>query len=169
MYHDRGNPVSCAELTASASRVIVALGYHRITNTVPRNDLDAEKYAAVAHCAQLDSIMSLLLLRPRSLPTLEVNVSELLQADPCNPMSIFEIAPMKMVPVHNKVLDLTLESNLKRSMVVLKEEVAQLRTQMKHIHEVMVKVLTVSYCVVNKSADEIRNDLHTFSRPRWTS
>jgi hypothetical protein len=147
----------------------VALGYHRITNSVPGNDLDTEIYAAVAHCAQLDSIMSLLLLRPRSLPTLEVNVSELLQADPSNPMSIFEIAALKMVPVHNKILDLTLESNLKRSTVVLKEEVTQLRTQMKDIHEVMVKVLTVSYRVVNKPADETRNDLHIFSRPRWTS
>jgi hypothetical protein len=74
-----------------------------------------------------------------------------------------------MVPVHNKILDLTLESNLKRSTVVLKEEVTQLRTQMKDIHEVMVKVLTVSYRVVNKPADETRNDLHIFSRPRWTS
>jgi hypothetical protein len=84
-------------------------------------------------------------------------------------MSIFEFAPLKMVPVHNKVLDLTLESNLKRSMAVLKEEVAQLRTQMNDIHELMVKVLIVSYCMVNEPADEIRNDLHTFSRPRWTS
>jgi hypothetical protein len=144
MMQIMGNPTSCAELTASASRVIVALGFHQITNTVPKNDQDAEIYAAVAHCAQLDSIMSLLLLRPRSLPTLEVDVSDLLQADPCNPMSVFEIAALKMVPVHNGVLDLTLESNMKRSPAVLKEQVAQLHAQMKDIQEVMAKVPAIS-------------------------
>lgn len=143
-----GNCSSCAELIASASRVIVALGYHHITNTVPKNDFETEIYAAVAHCAQLDSIMSLLLLRPRSLPALEVKVSELLQADPSNPMSVFEIAALKMVPVHNKILDLTLESSTKRSPTVLKEQVAQLRAQMKDIHEFMAKVPTLSAVVV---------------------
>jgi hypothetical protein len=169
MMQIMGNSVSCAELTASASRVIVALGYHHITNTVPKNDLDTEIYAAVAHCAQLDSIMSLLLLRPRTLPTLKVNVSELLQADPSNPMSIFEIAALKMVPVHNRVLDLTLKSNMKRSMIVLKEEVAQLRAQMKDVYTVMMKVPTILYHVVNKHANEARNDPHTFSTPGPTS
>jgi hypothetical protein len=145
MMQIMGNPVSCWELTAHASRTIVALGYHQITKTVPENDLDHEIYAAVAHCAQFDSIMSLLLLRPRSLPTLHVKVSELLQADPKNPMNVFEIAALEMVPVNDKILDLTLESTAKRSPAALKEDVAQLRRQMIDIRALMEKV-TKSTC-----------------------
>ncbi|KAF1833485.1 putative Zn(II)2Cys6 transcription factor-like protein [Decorospora gaudefroyi] len=132
-----GNPVACSELTAHASRTILALGYHNISNTVPENDLNAEIYAAVAHCAQLDSTMSLLLLRPRTLPSLPIKVSELLQPDPSNPMTVFEIAALEMVPVHHKILDLTLEPSMKRSPARLKAEVTQLRQTMKEIQEMM--------------------------------
>ncbi|KAF1936709.1 putative Zn(II)2Cys6 transcription factor-like protein [Clathrospora elynae] len=136
MMQIMGNPVSCWELTSYASRTIVALGYHHINKTVPENDLERDIYAAVAWCAQFDSVMSLLLLRPRSLPPFQVKVSELLQVDAANPMSVFEIVAMEMVPVHDKILDLTLE---KRSAAALKEEVAWLRSQMTNIHEMMAK------------------------------
>lgn len=134
-----GNPVSSWELTAHASRTIVALGYHNISKTEPENDLDREIHAAVAWCSQFDSCMSLLLLRPKSLPPLQVKVSSLLKPDPANPMSIFEILAMDMIPVHDRILELTLEATGKRSATALKEEVAWLRTQMTNIHQLMEK------------------------------
>lgn len=136
-----GNPVSSWELTAHASRTIVALGYHQLTKTVPENDLDREIFAALAHCAQFDSVMSLLLLRPRSLPPLHVKVSELLQTNPNNPMNIFELAALEMVPVNDKILDLTLEATAKRSPTALKQDVARLRKQMIDIRAIMEKVI----------------------------
>jgi hypothetical protein len=132
MMQIMGNPVSCWELTAHASRTIVALGYHHIDKPMPESDSESEIYALVGQCAFLDSIMSLLLLRPRSLPQLPVKASYLLRADPASPMSILE-----MLPVLDKILDLTLDT--KPSPTILNDEVAQLRTKMKDIYELMEK------------------------------
>lgn len=137
-----GNSTSCWELIAHASRTIVALGYHNITDTQPKNELDEEIHAAVAWCCQFDSVMSLLLLRPRSLPPLNIKVSLLIKPDPVNPMSVFEIIEMEMVPVHDKTLDLTLKLNAKQPVHSLKEEVAWLRTSMSEILALMEKVHT---------------------------
>lgn len=135
-----GNPASCWELTAHASRTIVALGYHTISDTEPKTELDEEILAAIAWCSQFDSCMSLLLLRPRSLPPLHIKVSSLIKPDHSNPMSIVEIIAMEMVPVHDKILELTLESSRRKSTVLLQQEVALLRKQMSDIYELMEKV-----------------------------
>jgi hypothetical protein len=135
-----GNPTSCWELIAQASRCLVALGYHTITNTEPENELDEEIHAAVAWCSQFDSVMSLLLLRPRCLPSLNLKVSSLLKPDPSNPMSIFEIFAMELIPIHYKILDLTLEAAAKRPVHSLREEVAWLRSTMSDLLVLMNNV-----------------------------
>lgn len=136
-----GNPASCWELSSHASRTIVALGYHTIRLDDPPNEFTEDIHAVVAWCSQFDSVMSLLLLRPRSLPPLHVNPSALLKEhlDLTNPMSIFEIMAMEMVPVHRKLLDLTLETTQKRPMTTLTNDVIWLRTEMIRIHELMTK------------------------------
>jgi hypothetical protein len=135
-----GNPTSCWELIAQASRCLVALGYHTITDTEPKDELDEEIHAAVAWCSQFDSVMSLLLLRPRCLPSLNVKVSSLLKPDPSNPMSIFEIFAMELIPIHYKILDLTLEAAAKRPVHSLREEVAWLRSTMSDLLVLMDNV-----------------------------
>lgn len=128
-----GNPASCWELTAHASRTIVALGYHTIDRTEPKDDLEEEINAVVAWCSQYDSCMSLLLLRPRSLPPLKVKELSLLTLDHANPMTIFDIMAMEMIPVHDRILKLSLEANAKRHAVALKDEVGRLRQTMADI------------------------------------
>lgn len=131
-----GNPTQCWELTAHASRTIVALGYHqKISKTTPETDEESEIYAIVAHCADLDSVMSLLLLRPRSLPRMQVKASDLLRKDTSSSMSVLEL-----VSVQDKILDLTLSSTSKRAPATLQDEVAQLRAQMEEIYVSMEKV-----------------------------
>lgn len=134
-----GNPASCWELIAHASRTIVGLGYHTMCDTQPKNEGDEEIYAAVAWCAQFDSCMSLLLLRPRSLPPLNIKASSLIKHDPANPMTVFEIMAMEMIPVHNKILDLTLDANAKRPVASLKDEVTWLRKAMSDLFILMEK------------------------------
>jgi hypothetical protein len=135
-----GNPAACWELVAHASRTIVALGYHNIASTEPENDLDEEIHAIVAWCAQFDSVMSLLLLRPKSLPPLKVKVAALLKPDPANSVDIFEVVAMELVPVYDKILSLTLEMNAKRPLPALKAEVAWLRSAMADIMSLMERV-----------------------------
>jgi len=135
-----GNPTACWELVAHASRTIVALGYHNITSSEPENDLDEEIHAILAWCAQLDSAMSLLLLRPKSLPPLKVKVASLLKPDPANPMDIFEVVAMELVPVYERILSLTLEMNAKQPLPALKAEVSWLRSAMADILSLMERV-----------------------------
>jgi hypothetical protein len=135
-----GNPTSCWELVAHAARSIVALGYHNITNSGQESELDEEIHAALAWCCQFDSVMSLLLLRPRSLPPLNLKVSSLIRPEPSNPMCIFEVFGMELIPVHNKVLDLTLEAAAKRPVHLLKQEVAWCRATMADILVLMERV-----------------------------
>lgn len=135
-----GNPASCWELTAHASRTLVALGYHKFSGTEVKDEYAEEIQAAVAWCSHFDSCMSLLLLRPRSLPPMNVKISSLIEPNPLNPMSIFEIIAMEMIPVHNKILDLTVDPSSKRSSAQLKEEVAWLRGQMSDIYNIMQRV-----------------------------
>lgn len=134
-----GNPASCWELTAHASRTLVALGYHNVTNMEAINEYDEEIQAAIAWCSHFDSCMSLLLLRPRSLPPMNIKISSLIKPNPLNPMTIFEMITMEMLPIHNKILDLTLDST-KKAQAPLKEEVAQLRNQMADIYNLMQRV-----------------------------
>lgn len=135
-----GNPASCWELTAHASRTIVALGYHNITSSEAKDEYDEEIQAAVAWCSQFDSCMSLLLLRPRSLPPMNIKMSSLIKANPLNPMSVFEIIAMEMIPVHDKILEMTLDPSSKKLGASLKEEVAWLRKQMSDIYNLMQRV-----------------------------
>ncbi|KAH3947592.1 hypothetical protein HBH53_116340 [Parastagonospora nodorum] len=128
-----GNPTSCWELIAHAARSIVALGYHNIADSEPESDLDEEIYAALAWCGQFDSVMSLLLLRPRSLPPLNIKISSLVKPEPTNPMCIFEVFGMELIPVHDKILDITLEAAAKRPVHQLGEEVAWCRATMADI------------------------------------
>ncbi|KAH6633646.1 putative Zn(II)2Cys6 transcription factor-like protein [Boeremia exigua] len=132
-----GNPASCWELTAHASRTLVALGYHTVANIEAKDEYEEEIQAAIAWCSHFDSCMSLLLLRPRSLPPMNIKISSLIKANPLNPMSIFEIIAMEMIPVHDKILELTLDPASKKPGAPLKEEVAKLRQQMADIYTLM--------------------------------
>lgn len=135
-----GNPASCWELTAHASRTLVALGYHTITSNETKDEYDEEIQAVVAWCAQFDSCMSLLLLRPRSLPPLNIKISSLIRVDPLNPMCVFETIAMEMIPVHDKILELTLDPTSKKSGFSLKDEVVWLRKEMSDIYNMMQRV-----------------------------
>ena len=157
-----GNPASCWELIAHASRTIVALGYHTISDAEPKNDLEEEIHASLAWCAHFDSCMSLLLLRPRSLPPLAIHAASLTRTDPLNPLLVFENISMQMIPIHYGILQLTLDSNPKSS-VLLKEEVTWLRKQMSNIHSMMEKVSCWEAC--NHRANQFRNDRITSSIP----
>jgi hypothetical protein len=145
--HIIGNTMSCWSLTAHASRTLVALGYHTINETAHNSDKDEleQIHAAVAWCYHFDRLMSLLLLRPPSLPALAIPVSSLVKHDPGNPMSIFARVMLEMVPIHEKILELTLENASKKSSRTTYSVIAdveQLRSDMTKLHAVMEQVCT---------------------------
>lgn len=135
--------MSCWSLTAYASRTLVALGYHTLSGTVPETEEQEEINAAVAWCYHFDRLMSLLLLRPPSLPNLNITVSSLVKHDPANPMSIFATVMLEMVPIYEKILQLTLESPSsapREPRSSIQSEVADLLRRLEDISTMMEKV-----------------------------
>ncbi|KAJ5652347.1 transcriptional regulator family: Fungal Specific TF [Penicillium longicatenatum] len=100
-----GNMSRCWMFTAHASRIIVALNYHNITNTTPQNEVEKDIHACVYTCYYFDKTLSLLLLRPPSLPELKVEPVQLIHLDPELPTTamirgIVELAHLKNTLVH---------------------------------------------------------------------
>ncbi|KAJ5372744.1 transcriptional regulator family: Fungal Specific TF [Penicillium concentricum] len=77
-----GNMTRCWMLTALASRMLVSLNYHNITDTSPRTEIEENIHACVYTCYYFDKTLSLLLLRPPSLPDLKVRPTQLIHLDP---------------------------------------------------------------------------------------
>ena len=143
-----GNSQSCWSLTAYASRTLVALGYHNISNSQlshPKTEQEQEIHAAVAWCYHFDRIMSLLLLRPLSLPPLQVPMSSLILYDADNPMAIFALVMLEFVPIHEKVLEMTLAGQ-HRAMDKAEAEpqVNELRRKMDDIYLTIEQVRTTA-------------------------
>ncbi|KAK7181265.1 hypothetical protein PSPO01_12742 [Paraphaeosphaeria sporulosa] len=135
-----GNSQSCWNLAAYASRTLVALGYHNIHSLAPGNEQEQEIRAAVAWCYHFDRVMSLLLLRPPSLPPLQIPVVSLVSYSPDNPMAIFALVMLELVPIHEKVLDLTLASQRRKMPKPEAEpQVDELRRKMDDIYSTIEK------------------------------
>lgn len=143
--HIIGNMTACWGLTAHASRTLVALGYHNMSNLDPnlKHEERLEISVAVAWCYHFDRLTSLLLIRPPSLPPLDVPPSSLVRHDPINPMSIFAKIMLDMVPIHERVLSLTLEGASKqsmRSLDVVSADVESLKSAMMELYATMEEV-----------------------------
>ncbi|OQE09060.1 hypothetical protein PENVUL_c007G02954 [Penicillium vulpinum] len=97
-----GNTTQCWMLAALASRMLVSLNYHNITDTNPQTEMEENIHACVYTCYYFDKTLSLLLLRPPSLPDLKVRPTQLIHLDPDLPTStmlksIVEYSELKSV------------------------------------------------------------------------
>ncbi|KAH7051129.1 hypothetical protein B0J12DRAFT_573159, partial [Macrophomina phaseolina] len=81
LQHANGDINGCWLMTASASRLFVALGYHEITNTAPRDAMDEEIFACLLWCYVLDKETCFILRRPSSLPKLQIGMSRLVPSN----------------------------------------------------------------------------------------
>lgn len=72
-----GNVKQCLTLNSYAARQIVALGYDRIRCIPARSETENEIHNAVYWCFYLDRTLSALLVRPTSLPNLNIPPTEL--------------------------------------------------------------------------------------------
>lgn len=149
LMHIIGNTTSCWSLTAYASRTLVALGYQNMDALDSISDKDELKeiHISVAWCYHFDRLMSLLLFRPPSLPPLGVEVSSLVDHDLGNPMSVFAKVMLEMVPIHEKILEMTLESaptRSARSPQSVSVDVEHLRNRMTNVYATMELVRSIT-------------------------
>ncbi|KAJ5680985.1 hypothetical protein N7536_012124 [Penicillium majusculum] len=83
-----GNMTRSWMLTAQASMMIVSLNYHNITDPIPRTEIEENIHDCVYTCYYFDKTLSLLLLRPPSLPDLKIRPTQLIHLDPDLPTSV---------------------------------------------------------------------------------
>ncbi|KAJ6191538.1 hypothetical protein N7519_001559 [Penicillium mononematosum] len=105
-----GNMTRCWMLTALASRMIVSLNYHNITDVSPRTQTEENIHACVFLCYYFDNTLSLLLLRPPSLPDLKVKPTQLIHIDPDLPTSTMIIGVVEYSELKNTLLTILLDT-----------------------------------------------------------
>lgn len=105
-----GDMTRCWMLTALASRMIVSLNYHNITDTSPRSQIEENIHASVYMCYYFDKTLSLLLLRPPSLPDLKVKPTKLIHIDPDLPTSTMMTGIVEYSELKNTLLYILLDN-----------------------------------------------------------
>ncbi|KAJ5780389.1 transcriptional regulator family: Fungal Specific TF [Penicillium paradoxum] len=105
-----GDMSRCWMFTALASRMIVALNYHNITDPNPRTETEKNIHACVYSCYYFDKTLSLLLLRPPSLPDLKVKPSQLVHVDPDLPTSTMVTGTVEFSELKNTLLNILLDT-----------------------------------------------------------
>jgi hypothetical protein len=100
--------------TALASRIIVSLSYHNITDTEPRNEVEEDIHASVYTCYYFDKTLSLLLLRPPSLPDLKVEPAQLIHVDPELPTSAMIVGIVEYSHLKHTLLNVLLDTKVMR-------------------------------------------------------
>ncbi|KAJ5334808.1 hypothetical protein N7452_007211 [Penicillium brevicompactum] len=105
-----GNMSRCWMFTALASRVIVSLNYHNITDVHARSDIEESIHACVYTCYYFDRTLSLLLLRPPSLPDLKVPPTQLIHLDPDLPTSALITGIVEYAELKSSLLNILLDT-----------------------------------------------------------
>jgi hypothetical protein len=90
--------------------VIVSLNYHNITDVQPRSEIEESIHACVYTCYYFDKTLSLLLLRPPSLPDLKVAPTQLIHIDPDLPTSAMITGILEYAELKNSLLNILLDT-----------------------------------------------------------
>ena len=123
-------------LTSFASRVMVALGYHNLTSqALAENEHSVEIRHCLYYCYYLDKALSMLLVRPPSLPDLNVEPASLIELKPTEPLKIKMGILLKLSRVQDGVLlllikgDKLTEAEASTTIPVLKLELQDIRKE----------------------------------------
>ncbi|CAG8097725.1 unnamed protein product [Penicillium salamii] len=98
-------------LTAFASRTLVSLNYHSIDSITLFDETKRDIYGSLYTCYYLDKMLSVLLLRPPSLPKLKIKPVELVQLDPRLPLSATVKIMVGFAQIQEGVLDILNHTN----------------------------------------------------------
>ncbi|KAI9927202.1 hypothetical protein MW887_003586 [Aspergillus wentii] len=93
-------------LTAFASRTLVSLNYHSIDLVTLVDETKRDIYGSLYTCYYLDKMLSVLLLRPPSLPKLKIKPADLVRLDPRLPLSAIVKIMVEFAQIQEGVLDI---------------------------------------------------------------
>ncbi|PLB55534.1 hypothetical protein P170DRAFT_43302 [Aspergillus steynii IBT 23096] len=96
-------------LTSLASRTFVALGYHRLSPSVLESDDSSEIRHCTYWCYYMDKTLSMLLVRPSSLPTLRPDPASLVYTRISDPLSCKVKVLVRLARVQDLYLDIVIQ------------------------------------------------------------
>ncbi|KAL2857057.1 hypothetical protein BJY01DRAFT_242460 [Aspergillus pseudoustus] len=105
-----GEPSRSWYLTGVACRMLVALGYHQLSQTYLESDEAYEIRHCVHWCYYMDKPLSMLLVRPSSLPRLRCQPSNLVREDASNPLSLKVKVLSRLAHVQDRYLDILFQT-----------------------------------------------------------
>ncbi|KAF9891413.1 hypothetical protein FE257_004269 [Aspergillus nanangensis] len=121
-------------LTAFASRILVSLNYHTIDRRVASDGQAQDINGALYLCYYLDKILSVLLLRPPSLPRLKITPADLVCLQPRLPLSACVKIMVCFGQVQDGVLDILFNHNESDDQVMAVNSLVQ---EMEHVRGLM--------------------------------
>lgn len=130
-------------LISLASRALVALGYHKMTNFNIASNETNEIRRCIYYCYYMDKTSSMLLVRPSSLPDLPFNPADLVHIDINQPISVHVKMLVKLARVQDVALSLMLnpsQQTLPAKDHVLKDIHAELISIGNEIHQVALNL-----------------------------
>lgn len=133
---------------ALASRIIVALNYHNITDPEPHNEVEEDIHACLYTCYYFDKTLSVLLLRPPSLPDLKVEPTKLIHMDPDLPTTPMIRGIVEFAHIKSTLVNILLDSKRMGEMdkaTVLSNLVARAHTVHSDL-EIVRSIKQVNLC-----------------------
>ncbi|KAJ5749649.1 hypothetical protein N7533_006677 [Penicillium manginii] len=120
-------------LVSLASRSIVALSYHKMTSFDSDSDEENEIRRCIYYCYYMDKTLSMLLLRPPSLPQLPFNPADLVPTDPQLPISMHVKILVKLARVQDVALSLVLKDPRHQILANKEFMLENIQTELKSI------------------------------------
>lgn len=108
----QGDMCQCWTLTSFASRILVSLNYHTLNGSSPSDGTESQIHGAVFTCYYLDKALSSLLLRPPSLPELQLKPADLVQLDLDVPFSAVMKTLVELAQIQEVTLSIALKPGL---------------------------------------------------------
>lgn len=175
-----GNMSRCWMFTALASRVIISLNYHNITDVHPGSEIEESIHSCVYTCYYFDKTLSLLLLRPASLPDLKVAPTKLIHIDPELPTSVMKRGIVEYSELKDVLLNILLDtksiidttkadmlSDLVTRAHIINSNMQKVRRSQRH-HRAAVN-RTHRFVSVRKKSSHNHGTTCNASGYRWTS
>ncbi|PYI36836.1 hypothetical protein BP00DRAFT_483160 [Aspergillus indologenus CBS 114.80] len=107
LHQMQGNSTKSWTLTAFAARLLVAMNHHSITNDTPvRTQEEEDARFCLFSCYLLDKSLSMLLLRPPSLPRLGVSPAALIPMDDGISLSMIAKTMVELAEIQEAALEL---------------------------------------------------------------
>ncbi|PYH88053.1 hypothetical protein BO71DRAFT_489067 [Aspergillus ellipticus CBS 707.79] len=141
LFHQmQGNPIKSWTLTAIASQILVSLNYHNIKPDTPaQSEEEQDARRCVFSCFFLDKTLSMLLLRPPSLPRLKVSPSFLVPLEHGVPLGLIVKTVVELAQIQDQAMEIYHQSGQRADSSEQAAKLGSLTQEMLSLHDTITE------------------------------